>query len=201
MAAPSASLPFGGKCGRTSVPAHDAQKRLKREDSPVGVVPRTPTSFQKEIDPSTLLDTGSDPESVATSGSVPRESGGSPAHRAALVGAGTSAGTTVALQQKLAKAEERIADLESKLRHLYKIHDRAEETADQAYAHAGELRERVVHLEVLPNRVQGLELCQARLDGQLDFLLRLQHPSVALPLAQPSVPAPPNPHGPGRDTA
>ena len=115
--------------------------------------------------------------------------------------AGTSAETTVGLQQKLAKAEERIADLDGKLRHLYKIHDRAEETADQAYARAGELRERVVHLEVMPNRVQGLELGQARLDGQLDFLLRLQHPSVAPPLAPPSAPAPPNPRGPDRDTA
>ena len=201
MASPSASLPIGGKCRRTSVPAHDAQKRLKREDSPVGVVPRTPMSSQREVDPSTLPDTGYDPESVAASGSVPRESGGSPAHRAAPVGVDTSAGTTVDLQQRLAKAEQRIADLKSKLRRLYKIHDRAEETADQAYAHAGELRQRVVHLEVLPNRVQGLELGQARLDGQLDFLLRLQHPSVAPPLAPPSAPAPPNPHGPGRDTA
>ena len=156
---------------------------------------------QREVDPSTLPDTGYDPGSVAASGSVPRESDGSPANRAAPVGASTSAGTTVDLQQRLAKAEQRIANLESKLRHLYKIHDRAMDAADQAYTHAGELHERIVHLEAMKNRVQGLELGQARLDGQLDFLLRLQHPSVAPPLAPPSAPAPPNPHGPGRDTA
>lgn len=200
-AKPSTSLPICGKRGRTDVHAQDARKRLKQEGSPGGVVPQTPTSFQREVALATLPDTGYDPERVAASGSFPRGRGGFPSHRATRVGAGTLVKTKDDLRQKLAAAEARIADLDGKLRHLYKIHDRAEDTADAAFDHSNELRERVIHLEPVTHRVQALELGQARLGGQLGFLLRLQNLPVAPPPEPPSAPGPPNPPWPGHDTA
>ena len=117
------------------------------------------------------------------------------------MGAGISAETKDDLYKKLAMAESRIDNLESKVRFLYKIHDPAEDTPDEAYAHVREIRERNVLLKAMNNRVQALELGQARLGGQLDFLLRLQNLPVALPPAQPSAPGPPNLPGPVHDTA
>lgn len=200
-AAQPASQPIGGKRERTDVPALDARKRPQRGGSLAGGVPQTPMSSRREVVPSTSPDTGYDPGSGVASGSVPHGSGGFLGRQAAPAVADSLAATVDELRQKLAAAHLKIDELERREGHLYQIHDRAEETADKAYALARQLRDRMSQLETMDGLVQDLRLEQARLRGHLDCLMQSQPRSVVQPPPYYSAPAPPNPPGPGRGMA
>jgi uncharacterized membrane protein YccC len=95
---------------------------------------------------------------------------------------------------------DRMAESLSDMRRAVERHERMLERAGADYdANVDEIRERLEWYETPDSssqRLQRLEQGLARLEGQLDLLLRLQQGAVALPLRTPAPGAPPAP-GPG----
>jgi chromosome segregation ATPase len=100
---------------------------------------------------------------------------------------------------------DRVAESLSDMRRAVERHERMLKRAGADYdANVDEIRELRERLEWYETpdsssqRLQRLEQGLARLEGQLDLLLRLQQGSVALP---PRAPAPGAPPAPGPGTA
>jgi chromosome segregation ATPase len=110
------------------------------------------------------------------------------------------------LEVQMSKHEmDRMAESLSDMRRAVERHERMLERSGEDYdANVNEIRELRERLEWYETpdpssqRLQRLEQGLARLEGQLDLLLRLQQGAVALPLRAP---APGAPSAPGPGTA
>uniref|UniRef100_H3H1W1 Uncharacterized protein n=1 Tax=Phytophthora ramorum TaxID=164328 RepID=H3H1W1_PHYRM len=176
------------------------QKRPRRQGSLAGGVPQTPMSSASGGTLATSPDTGIDFGGDAEPQSVPRGSGDYPTHRA----------TPAAAMSHWVHRSERedtwdaMGSLRREVAHLRETLYQAENAYNRSWHEIDQLRERVDWFEVpaaLAIRVSDLERGLARLEGQVDLLLRLQQSVVAAPPAHVPVPAPPRSPAPGPGTA
>ncbi|KAL4137201.1 hypothetical protein PRIC2_000723 [Phytophthora ramorum] len=206
---PLAPRPTAGKRVATDAPVASPQgavdrfdqKRPRRQDSLAGGVPQTPMSSASGGTLATSPDTGIDFGGDAEPQSVPHGSGDCPAHRATPV---ADAELHWVHRSELEDAWNAMGSLRREVVRLRETLHQAENAYDRSWHEIDQLRERVEWFEApaaLANRVSDLERGLARLEGQVDLLLRLQQGSVAVPPVHAPVPAPPRSPAPGPGTA
>jgi hypothetical protein len=171
-------------------------KRPRRLGSLARGVPQTPMTSRSEGTLATSPDTGYGPGVDDAIKYAPHESGDSPARRA-------TPATPVHIQDEdpvrrdeMDRMEESLSDMRREVERHGLMLDRAAADYDANVDEICELRERLEWYETpdsssqrLQRLVQGL----ARLEGQLDLLLRLQQGAVALPHRAPAPGVPPDP--------
>uniref|UniRef100_H3GYS0 Uncharacterized protein n=1 Tax=Phytophthora ramorum TaxID=164328 RepID=H3GYS0_PHYRM len=196
---PLAPRPTAGKRVETDVPVASPQgavdrfdqKRPRRQGSLAGGVPQTPMSSASGGTLVTSPDTGIDFGGDAEPQSVPHGSGDCPAHRAKPV---ADAELHWVHRSELEDAWNAMGSLRREVVRLRETLHQAENAYDRSWHEIDQLRERVDWFEApaaLANRVSDLERGLARLEGQVDLLLRLQQGAVAAPPVPVPVPAPP----------
>ena len=155
-----------------------ARKRPRHTGNPALVEPRTPTRSRNQGNPSTLPDTGIDPDDDVAEESVPHGTVGSHARRATLeVGEALETSTAVSqssleeLKHSVQRLDEQVAQLkpsssmESRLQTLEQSHSRLED------------------------QFRALQQSHSRLEGQLDILLRMQQYAARPPASAPAPPS------------
>jgi hypothetical protein len=215
---PPAPRPSGGKREATDSAAAGSwsgtdradQKRPRRLGNPAEGVPQTPTSSQREGTHATVPSTGGGPGVDDALEYVPHESGDSPARRATPAVADSALVEEVDyLSRQLDQVRDSVSSMRPELARQRYMLDQAERSYHSVFDEVDDLRSRVEWVEDPQSSAQRLATLEeglrtlgqgmARLEGQLEVLLRFQQqPPVAQPLAAP---APPNPPAPGSGTA
>ncbi|OWZ17859.1 LOW QUALITY PROTEIN: hypothetical protein PHMEG_0008145 [Phytophthora megakarya] len=186
LSSPHSSGPAGDSVARprgaptSGAPDH---KRLRREGSPAGVAPRTPTRCASEGSLATLSGTGYGPgDGVAPSG-VQLDSGARSAHRAGPEEDERPLDPRAASVDALHSLQTCVGSVKEHLHHIGRATHRLVVVLE-------EIEHRVDWL-ALQQRVSDLERHVPHLQGQLDMLVRMQYP-VALPPAIMQLPVLPH---------
>jgi len=175
------------------------QKRPRRLGSLAGGVPQTPMSSQSGGTLATSPDTGYGPGVDDALEYVPHESGDSPARRATPAAPVPTQDEEPVRRHEMDRMTESLSDMRREVERHGRMLERAGADYDANVNEIRDLRERLDWYETPDSssqRLQRLEQGLARLEGQLDLLLRLQQGAVAPPLRAPAPGAPPAP-GPG----
>jgi hypothetical protein len=172
------------------------QKRPRRLGSLAGGVPQTPMSSRSGGTLATSPDTGYGPgvDDAFALEYAPHESGDCPVRRATPAAPVPTQEEDPVRRDEMDRMEESLSDVRREVERHGRMLDRAASDYDANVDEICELRERLEWYETPDSssqRLQRLEQGLARLEGQLDLLLRLQQGAVAPPLRTPAPGAPP----------